>query len=133
MKAGAAYFAIVFALGFVLGTARILLLEPAVGEYAATAIEVPVMLAASWIACGRILAWFEVPAGHLHRGLMGPIAFVLLMAGELGVSILLLDRSFSEHWAGYREALKQIGLAAQLIFAAMPMLRGQAIPSASSA
>src|SRR5690606_39056760 len=51
LHAALAYWAAIFALGFVLGTVRTLWLAPAVGELAAVALELPVMLGASaWAA-----------------------------------------------------------------------------------
>jgi hypothetical protein len=45
---GLRYFAGVFAVGFLLGTVCTLWLAPAVGEVAAVAIELPVIIGASW-------------------------------------------------------------------------------------
>ena len=50
-KAGALYANIVFLIGFILGTIRVLLLAPRLGETTAVIAEVPVMLAASWFVC----------------------------------------------------------------------------------
>jgi len=47
LRPALAYFLPVFALGFVLGTVRTLWLAPMLGELAAVAAELPVMLAAS--------------------------------------------------------------------------------------
>lgn len=52
----AAYVAIVFAVGFALGTVRVMLLAPRIGEVAAVACELPLMLAAPWLAAGWVLA-----------------------------------------------------------------------------
>jgi len=45
--AGALYALIVFLIGFIFGTVRVLLLAPRLGEIAAVVLETPVMLAAS--------------------------------------------------------------------------------------
>jgi hypothetical protein len=50
-KAGALYAIVVFSIGFILGTIRILLLAPRLGETAAVIVEVPIILAASWPVC----------------------------------------------------------------------------------
>ncbi|MCM0020748.1 MAG: hypothetical protein NBV67_12195 [Tagaea sp.] len=123
MRAGAVYFALIFALGFVLGTARVLAVAPAIGELLATTIELPIMLAASWIVCGWCLRRFDVPAVWTHRATMGAVAFALLMAAEASLSILLAGRSLAEHLARYAETGPALGLVAQFAFAAFPLVR----------
>ena len=50
-EAGALYAIIVFVIGFNLGTMRLLLLVPRLGETTAVIFEAPIMLAASWFVC----------------------------------------------------------------------------------
>ncbi len=123
VRAGVAYFAIVFAVGFALGTLRVLTLAPYLGEAGAVLVELPVMLAVSWLACGLVLDRWRVPAGWRHRLAVGGVAFALLMAAELGVSVLAFGRSVGEHFATYRSWGAALGLAAQVAFAAMPLVR----------
>lgn len=133
VRAGAAYFAIIFALGFALGTIRVTLIEPRLGIGPATLIELPVMLGTSWIVCGWLVRRCNVPANISARTAMGATAFTLLMLGELGISLFVFGRTTAEHFAVYREPAKQLGLAAQLLFASYPLVRLYAIPSESSA
>lgn len=133
VKAGGLYFVLIFGLGFVLGTVRTLLIEPRVGLGTATLVELPVMLVASWLACGWVIRRLAVPRQASARLVMGSVAFLLLMAGELGVSTLLMGRTVAEHVATYAEPARQWGLAAQVAFALFPLLRRQAAPSASRA
>lgn len=121
--AGALYFLAVFALGFVLGTLRTLFLAPRLGAAAATALEIPVMLGFSWLACGWLLRKWSVPDALPARFAMGATAFVLLMIAEAGVSVLLLGRTLREHLGTYRELAALLGLAAQVAFALFPTLR----------
>lgn len=123
LKAGAAYFAVVFALGFALGVLRTLVLARHLGETASVLLELPFMLGASWIACGWALDRFAVPRPWRHRLAMGGVAFALLMSAELGVAMLALDRSPIEHARSYRSWPAGLGLTAQLAFAAFPLLR----------
>ena len=123
IRAGALYFALVFALGFVLGTIRTLFLEPSLGNLAAALIELPVMLAAAWAICGWVLRRTAVPPRTSERLAMGATAFLLLMIAELAVSVLLLGRTPAGHLATYRLFDKQLGLAAQLLFALFPLIR----------
>lgn len=123
VAAGVAYFGIVFAAGFALGTLRVLVVAPRLGELGAVLLELPLMLTISWAACGWLLARFGVPPRRRHGLAMGTIAFALLMLGELFVSLALFGRSAAEHLAGYRSWSAAPGLAAQLAFAAMPAVR----------
>jgi hypothetical protein len=123
VAAGALYFAVIFALGFILGTIRVLLIAPRLGEAGAVLVELPIMLMASWIACGWVLRRLRVGLGFETRLTMGGVAFALLMLAEVGVSVFAFGRTPAEHLATYRSASALLGLAAQLIFAAMPLLR----------
>ena len=53
------------------------------------------MLAASWASCGWCLRWFEVAPKADARAVMGGVAFALLMAAELAVSVLLFGQTAS--------------------------------------
>lgn len=120
--AGFAYFAIVFAAGFLLGTIRTLMLAPRVGETAAVLIELPAMLAISWVACGIVLRRLDVPAARAARFVMGALAFALLMAAEAA-----LAAAFGETPALYLQELQTpagaLGLAGQAAFAVIPLVR----------
>lgn len=124
-SAGLAYFALVFAAGFALGTARVLLLSPRLGETGAVFLELPVMLALSWLAAGWIAHRFAVPPDAAARLAMGGVAFLCLMAAETALSTLGFGRSMAEHLAGYAEPARAAGLAAQIAFALMPWWRGR--------
>ena len=55
LRAAAAYWAAVFALGFALGTIRVLWVIPLVGLMPATLIELPLILTGSWLAAGWLV------------------------------------------------------------------------------
>lgn len=123
--AGVVCFAIVFAIGFVLGTVRTLLLVPRVGTLVAVAIELPIMIGASWHACRYSLRRYRVPTGALQRLLMGGVALPLLLGAELGISVTLGGLDAVQHFALYALPEHQLGLAAQLLFGLMPWLQRQ--------
>ncbi len=125
--AGILYGGLVFALGFVLGTVRILAtpadLGPAdLGPVVPVLIELPVMLAASWLVCGRLMRRWPRMGAWQAVG-MGLVGLLTVLVGELLVARLLLGLDWPGVWAQYRTAPAQIGLAAQVIFAAFPWLR----------
>lgn len=123
IKAALAYFVTVFGLGFVLGTLRVLFVIPRIGETAAVLLELPVMLAASWVAAGWCVRRFAVPASAGARLAMGLLAFALVMVAELTLAVLLFGQSPARHFAAYRHFAGAMGLAAQLAYALFPALR----------
>lgn len=123
LTAGAAYFAIVFAAGFALGAARVVVIAPALGELGAVLVELPLMLVVSWLACRWLARRFVVPAYAEPRAVMGGLAFALLMLAESAVSVFALGRTPTEHWNAYRSAPALAGFAGQLAFAAFPLVQ----------
>jgi hypothetical protein len=101
LKAGAVYGILAFAIGFCFGVIRVVAVAPRLGETAAVGLEVPVMLAFSWLLSRRCVRRFKVPPGTAPRLMMGMAAFTLLMSAELGVSVIAFGRSVAEHLAGY--------------------------------
>lgn len=116
-----AYWAGVFAAGAVLGTARTLLLAPAVGVLTATALELPVMLGASWWWAGRIMARAPI-AGRAAALRVGALAFALLMVSEAALAVLI-GAGLSGWAAGLATPPGTLGLAGQVGFALCPWLR----------
>eukprot|EP01036_Dinobryon_divergens_P049588 gene49589-biopygen40436 len=99
--AGAIYFAVVFAAGFALGTLRVLVVAPLIGPVGAVVMELPVILAASWLACGWTVRRLKVAPATIDRLVMGATAFVILIAAEFAMSTLLFGRLPAEFWASY--------------------------------
>jgi anaerobic C4-dicarboxylate transporter len=123
LKAGLAYFVIVFGVGFLLGTFRVVAVIPVVGERAAVMLELPIMLAISWFSSLWLIAKFNVVCRLMPRLIMGGLAFGLLMAGEVGVSMFGLGRTLAEHLASYGNEPTILGLLAQLAFASFPAIQ----------
>jgi hypothetical protein len=123
IPAGLAYFGCVFAVGFALGVLRTVLIVPLLGETVAVAIELPIILPVAWIVSRWLTQRFKIPARLLPRAMMGVSAFILLMAGELSISLSLAGRSVIEHLQLYREASHMLGLAGQIAFALFPALQ----------
>ena len=120
-KAALAYWAMIFALGFVLGTIRVLWLEPKLGMLTATLAELPVMLLASWFAAGWLVRRFAISSPRAALA-MGSIAFALLMAAELALTALLPGNSPGQWTARMATPVGALGLAGQIGFALMPWL-----------
>ncbi len=122
VRAGAAYFVVVFAVGFILGALRNIFLMPHLGETVAVVVEVPVMLIASWFACRAVLARIAVPPRRGDRLLMGGVALSLLWIAEALLSVAM-GLGIEGYLAVLATPAGMIGIAAQLVFAAFPMLQ----------
>lgn len=121
MKAGFVYFAIVYAAGFALGTLRVLAVAPALGDFAATLVELPIMLAVSWVACGLVLRRQSVP--QTARLAMAATSLALLLLAELGTGVFAFGLTPAGAAARIFAYANWLGLAGQLLFVAFPLLR----------
>ena len=125
LKAAAAYFALAFTLGFVLGTLRVTVLVPALGELVAVMVELPLMLTATWFICRRVVRHFGVPAAAGPRLAMGGVAFALLMVVEFTLSVTAFGRTPSAYFASLAAPAGMLGLAGQAVFGLWPWWQGR--------
>ena len=119
-KAGALYSVIVFLIGFILGTIRVLLVAPRLGETTAVIVEAPIILTTSWFVCRWCVDRLDVTRTVPARSLMGLVAFLVLMSAEVGFGAVL-GRSFVDHLAAYKSPPGAIGLGARMIVAVFPV------------
>jgi hypothetical protein len=117
------YFALVYALGFLLGALRVLVVIPQLGAVLAVMLEAPILLAASWWICAWLVERRRVPPNIGSRLAMGAIAFTVLMLFEFGLGLVGFGRSIAAQLAAYRETSAQLGLLAQVAFAAFPLIQ----------
>jgi hypothetical protein len=121
--AGILYFAAVFAIAFCLGTVRVLLVAPRRGETLAVLLELPVVLWASWACCGALVTRLAVSPRPGDRVMMGGVAFVVLQAAEALLAIFVFGRSPTVYLAAFTTLAGQLGLAGQIGFALIPLVR----------
>lgn len=122
IKAGFAYFALVFAAGFALGSIRVPYLVPRLGERAAELIEMPFMFVVIWLAARFITRRFSLPAKALSRLGAGILALGLLVTAEVLVAVALQDRTLGEHVANRDPVSGIVYLAMLALFAVMPLV-----------
>jgi len=122
LRAGAAYAAAVFALGFVLGTLRVLVIAPRLGEFGAVLAELPVMLAASWVAAGALARRLGVPARAGARAAMGAAGLALLLAAEVALGFGF-GRGPAAQAAALATPAGVAGLAGHVAFGLVPLAR----------
>ena len=125
--AGVAYFAAVFTLGFLLGTVRVLVAAPRLGELGAVLLELPVMLTASWLICGVLMGRFEIGARGT-RAVMSAVALVLLVIAEPVGAMLLFGRTPGDLFESYRTPVAILGLVSQIAFVLFPLFRPRSAP-----
>jgi hypothetical protein len=121
-SAAIVYWAMVFALGFVLGTVRVLWVIPLVGLIPATLIELPLILGGSWLASGWLVRRFVIVRSSEALA-VGALAFAILMAAECALAGVLIGQTPAQWLAGLAEPHALLGLAGQVMFALMPWLR----------
>ncbi len=99
LYAGGAYFGCVFALGFVLGTMRVLVVVPVLGsEIGAVLLELPFMAFASWALATLLVSRYGLHA-IAPRVVMGTTGFALLLVAEAVFARILFDQSVCT-WLG---------------------------------
>ncbi len=123
--AALAYFAIAFAVGFGLGTLRVLWVAPALGERLAELAELPLMVLACALAARWICARLRVPDGAGPRLAMGALALALLLAVEFTVVLALRGLTLETYLAS-RDPVSGTAYALSLLaFALWPWWFGR--------
>ncbi len=123
VKAALGYFAVTFAVAFVLGAVRQTVVAPRLGAFAAVAIEVPLLLGVSWLAARWAVRRFAVADRARTRLAMGGLAFAMLQATEFALASAF-GTPPSAYAALFVTPAGALGLAAQIAFALLPLAVG---------
>ena len=119
--AGITYFAVVFAVGFALGTIRVLWLAPRFGERLAELAETPLMIAASWLSARWIVGHLAAPVSLGERAVIGATGLALLLALEFGVVRSLRGLTLAEVLGGRDPVAFAVYALALAMYALMPL------------
>jgi len=122
LKAGLAYFAIVFGMGFVLGAVRVTLVVPQLGARLAELLEMPLMLAVTVLAARFIVRRFGLTPALHSAVATGAFSLALVFVAEVSVFVGLQKKSPAEFLDGRDPVSFSVFLAMLLLFAAMPWL-----------
>ncbi|HKM83130.1 MAG TPA: hypothetical protein VJY15_19495 [Candidatus Acidoferrum sp.] len=122
MKAGVLYFALVFAVGFVLGTIRTRWIVPRFGTRMAELMEMPIMLAVTIVAARWTVVRLSVPMMWSARLEMGCMALVLMLIAEFGFVLWIRGLSIKEYFATRDPVSGAAYYLLLLVFAIMPRL-----------
>ena len=121
LKAGVAYFLVVFGAGFVLGPIRILWVVPQLGMRTAELLEVPIMLIIIVLAARWVVRRFSLPLAVSARLGMGFVALALLLIAEVTLVLWLRGMSIREYLVTRDPISGTAYLIALGIFAVMPL------------
>jgi ABC-type uncharacterized transport system permease subunit len=121
LKAGAVYFALLFAVGFVLGAIRTLWVVPRVGARRAELMEMPVMLAVTILAARWTVLRLSVPPMPSVRLGTGCIALVLMLVAEFGFVLWIRGLSIRDYLAT-RDPVSGAAYYLLIMYAVMPFL-----------
>lgn len=122
VAAGIAYYALAFAAGFVLGTVRVLLLVPHLGERTGELLEAPVMLIVVIVAARFVTRRFALPPTAFASVAVGALALALLVATELTVVLAVRGMTLADDLATRDPVAGMVYVALLVIFALMPLL-----------
>jgi hypothetical protein len=134
-KAGAIYFLLVLALGWILGPIRELWAVPRFGRVTSLLFEAVIMLIAMIVASRWVMRRFDVPQTLGSTIPMDLVALGILATAEIAGVLWVRGSSLQEYVASFATAPGVISAVMFLLFAAMPSLvtllargRGGAIP-----
>ena len=116
------YFAVVFAVAFLLGTVRVVWLEPQLGRAAAELCEAPFLLVTMAFASRWVPRVLQLRHDLVSLGLMGLGALAILQSVDLAVGVYLRGITPAEQLANFATAAGLIYAALLIAFAAMPVL-----------
>lgn len=122
VAAAVLYFAIVFAIGFLLGPIRVLWLEPKVGPIIAVTCEAPLLLAAMVAAARWIPRMVGLPRHRLSLLMVGVGALLLQQVADFAVGLGLRGIGPSELLAQFTTPQGLIYAALLVAFVTMPLL-----------
>jgi len=125
LRAGAVYFALVFAAGFLLGSIRVPLLVPRLGERIAELLETPVMLVVIFFSSRHVVRRFALTSHARLSLVVGLVALVLLLAAEVLLAFAIAGRSVLEYISGRDPVSGTVYLASLLLYAALPWLHAR--------
>jgi len=123
LHAAALYFALVFAAGMLLGPARVIWLEPWLGNVIAVLIESPFLIAAMWFSARAAPTWLRVKAGWPDFLAMGVASLVLQQVADLAVGFGLRGMTLRDQLTHFTTPAGMIYAATLIVFALMPLIR----------
>lgn len=123
MLAALIYFAIVFAVGLMLGPARVIWLEPWLGKTIAVLIEAPLLIAAMWFGARVAIGVARVDGGWLAFLGVGVLALLMQQIADLAVGFGLRGMTLADQLAYFASPAGAVYGATLVAFALVPLIR----------
>ncbi len=124
LRGGLVYFALVFGAGFLLGSARVILLVPTLGVRMAELLEMPIMLLVIVLAARLVNRKFLGGLRIVGRLFAGLIALALLVTAELLLAVALTGASIASYVASRDPVSGSVYVVMLVLFALMPAMLG---------
>ena len=122
LQTAALYFLLVFGAGFILGTGRVLILVPLIGERTAELLEMPLMLGVIVFAA-RWIVVYRLAAPRLSTTLsVGFLSLGITLFAELGVGMWFRGMSATEVFLNRDPVSGTVYYISLLLFAVMPAI-----------
>jgi hypothetical protein len=122
VKAAAAYFALAFGAGFMMGMIRVPFLVPRFGERIAELCEMPIMFVVIIFSARFIVKRFALAPAVSIRLATGFLALGLLLTAELLLGVALQGRSLGQYIASRDPVSGGVYLGMLALFAMMPLI-----------
>lgn len=122
-RAALIYFALVFAVGFLLGPLRVLWLEPWFGKTIAVLLEAPLLILAMWFAAPAAARWARLGGGWSRHVVVGVLALALQQAADLAVGFGLRGMTLADQLTYFTTPAGAIYAVTLVVFALMPLIR----------
>ena len=122
LKAGVLYFALVFGMGFVLGSVRTLWVVLRFGARTAELMETPIMFVVTIVAARWVVRRLAVPPKPSNRLGMGCIGLGLMLVAEFTLVLRLRGLSISEYLASRDPVSGMVYYVMLGVFCIMPLL-----------
>ena len=122
LKAGVLYFALVFGVGFVLGSVRTLWVVPRFGARTAELMETPIMFVVTIVAARWVVRRLAVPPKPSNRLGMGCIGLGLMLVAEFTLVLWLRGVSINEYLASRDPVSGTVYYVMLSVLCIMPLL-----------
>ncbi len=122
IEAALVYFALVFGLGFLLGSIRVTFIVPQLGTRNAELLEMPFMLVGIFLAARFIVKQFVLPKTILAYLSVGMLALSLTLLAEILLVVVLQRGTIRQYFKSRDTVSGSAYILLLILFALMPLM-----------